>query len=175
MARSSSTSSCRTIPGILDGSVAILPFPDAISMAPGVTDCGLLAHYYSSATGKSLTQAQQTAINGHAVTGTCALWINSFLEGLDPERRLRQCDPEVQDLRRGDEPEGPAVRPRRRATSISSAAIRRPGSRNAPLDNVGVQYGLEALNAKMITVDQFLDLNAKIGGYDIDGNSDPRS
>ena len=39
-----------------------------------------------------------------------------------------------------------------------------------PLDNVGVQYGLEALNAGTITVDQFLDLNQQVGGYDVNGN-----
>ncbi len=39
-----------------------------------------------------------------------------------------------------------------------------------PLDNVGVQYGLKALNDGVITVDQFLDLNAMIGGFDIDFN-----
>jgi hypothetical protein len=38
------------------------------------------------------------------------------------------------------------------------------------LDNVGVQYGLVALNAGQITKEQFLDLNEKIGGVDIDFN-----
>jgi len=38
-----------------------------------------------------------------------------------------------------------------------------------PLDNEGVQYGLKALSAGTITVDQFLDLNEKIGGFDSDG------
>src|SRR5258708_31661036 len=37
-------------------------------------------------------------------------------------------------------------------------------------DNVGVQYGLMALNSGAISVDEFLDLNQKIGGNDIDGN-----
>jgi hypothetical protein len=37
------------------------------------------------------------------------------------------------------------------------------------LDNVGVQYGLEALNTGAITSKEFLDLNEKIGGYDNDG------
>ena len=40
-------------------------------------------------------------------------------------------------------------------------------------DNVGVQYGLNALNAGAITVDEFLDLNEKIGGLDVDGNYIP--
>lgn len=35
-------------------------------------------------------------------------------------------------------------------------------------DNVGVQYGLKALQAGAITAEQFVDLNEKIGGYDID-------
>ena len=39
------------------------------------------------------------------------------------------------------------------------------------LDNVGVQYGLEALNRGVITPAEFLDLNDKIGGFDNDGTS----
>jgi hypothetical protein len=39
-----------------------------------------------------------------------------------------------------------------------------------PFDNVGVQYGLAALNAGTITPTQFLDLNQNIGGYDQDAN-----
>ena len=44
------------------------------------------------------------------------------------------------------------------------------GFANRPLDNTGVQYGLLALRDGAISVDQFLDVNAGIGGYDIDGN-----
>ncbi len=52
----------------------------------------------------------------------------------------------------------------------------RTGYARRPLDNVGVQYGLKALNAGTITVDQFLDLNGTIGGYDINGQpvAEPR-
>jgi hypothetical protein len=42
------------------------------------------------------------------------------------------------------------------------------GFAGLPLDNVGVQYGLEALKNGLITTDQFVDLNEKIGGGDID-------
>lgn len=38
-----------------------------------------------------------------------------------------------------------------------------------PLDNVGVQYGLKALRDRAISIDQFLDLNERIGGFDSDG------
>jgi Tannase-like family of unknown function (DUF6351) len=42
-----------------------------------------------------------------------------------------------------------------------------------PLDNVGVQYGLKALNDGAISVEDFLDLNANMGGVDIDFNRIP--
>jgi Tannase-like family of unknown function (DUF6351) len=37
-----------------------------------------------------------------------------------------------------------------------------------PIDNVGVQYGLGALKAGQITPAEFVDMNAKIGGLNID-------
>lgn len=44
------------------------------------------------------------------------------------------------------------------------------GYARRPFDNVGVQYGLGALNAGAISYDQFLDVNARAGGQDINGN-----
>ena len=39
-----------------------------------------------------------------------------------------------------------------------------------PFDNIGVQYGLQALNNGAISIAQFLDLNERVGGYDQDAN-----
>jgi hypothetical protein len=44
------------------------------------------------------------------------------------------------------------------------------GFARKPQDNIGWQYGLAALNSGAISVDEFLELNEKIGGNDIDGN-----
>src|SRR5438105_1956677 len=44
------------------------------------------------------------------------------------------------------------------------------GFARRPFDNVGIQYGLGALNAGVISFAQFIDLNARAGGHDIDGN-----
>jgi hypothetical protein len=59
-----------------------------------------------------------------------------------------------------------------RSPSVWSESEKRIGHGFAgmPLDNVGVQYGLEALKNGLITIDQFVDLNEKIGGADIDIN-----
>ena len=44
------------------------------------------------------------------------------------------------------------------------------GFAGLPLGDVGVQFGLEALKRGQITPAQFVDLNAKVGGVDIDIN-----
>jgi len=44
------------------------------------------------------------------------------------------------------------------------------GFANRPLDSVGVQYGLKALQAGLITPAEFANLNARIGCGDIDAN-----
>jgi hypothetical protein len=48
------------------------------------------------------------------------------------------------------------------------------GYARRPLDNVGVQYGLQALNAGAISVDQFLLVNEKVGGVDLDFKNTPQ-
>ncbi len=44
------------------------------------------------------------------------------------------------------------------------------GFARSPFSNVGIQYGLSALNAGTITPDQFVALNQSVGGTDIDLN-----
>jgi hypothetical protein len=48
------------------------------------------------------------------------------------------------------------------------------GFANRPFDNVGVQYGFNALHSGEIIAEQFVDLNEKIGGLDIDWNWQPQ-
>lgn len=48
------------------------------------------------------------------------------------------------------------------------------GFANRPFDNVGVQYGLTALESGLITPEQFVDMNEKVGGLDIDWNWQPQ-
>jgi hypothetical protein len=156
-------------PGLLDAVSAALPFPDAVSIAGGVTDCGLLVRYYTTPHGKALTTAQQKAINGHESTGTCKEWDGLFVGGVRPQDG---CDPQI--------PKSEIYDPKTNRTGVRCTLAdinvnmlgRDPatGFANRPLDNSGIEYGLKALNDHVITVDQFLDLNQYIGGYDVDGN-----
>ena len=153
-------------PGILDAIVATVPFPDHFSIAPGVVDCGLLQHYFT-ADGAELTAEQRTAISGHATIGTCASWENLFLGNIVPSSG---CDPGIpaSEIYSPTNPDGT------RCTLVDgniNLLGRDPatGFARRPLDNVGVEYGRQALIDNVITVDQFLNLNERIGGYDIDG------
>ena len=68
-------------------------------------------------------------------------------------------------------------RAERRSSTGSSNVFgvdQQSGFARSAYDNVGVQYGLNALNAGLITKAEFLDLNEKIGGLDLDGNPVPQ-
>ncbi len=156
-------------PGILDAISPILPFPDAISIAGGVSDCGLLQRYFRSNAGKGFSSAQQAAVEGHRTTGTCALWVSSFLSNIDPTVGCDSRIPRSQIYDAKTNPTGLRCTlqdANRNQTGIDPQT----GFAYRPLDNVGVQYGLQALRDHVITVDQFLQLNESVGGYDIDGN-----
>src|SRR6202008_1773623 len=48
------------------------------------------------------------------------------------------------------------------------------GFARRPLDNVCIQYGLKLVNSGAISVEQFVDLNEKIGGFDRDATIVPQ-
>jgi hypothetical protein len=155
-------------PGILDAISPTVPFADAISTAPSVTDCGLLLHYFESSAGSQLTPEQQQAIVGHRMVDTCRLWARSFLQNIDP---TVGCD---NGIPREDIYDPSTNRDGVRCTlqDVGKTIIGTDpdtGFAARPLDNEGVVYGLEAFEAGIITADQLVDLNVGIGGYDIDG------
>jgi Tannase-like family of unknown function (DUF6351) len=63
-----------------------------------------------------------------------------------------------------------------RPRSVWSEMEKRAGHGFAglPFGNVGIQYGLQALEQHVITPAQFVDLNARIGGGDVDLNPTPQ-
>jgi hypothetical protein len=57
---------------------------------------------------------------------------------------------------------------------VAMLGERRDGFANRPYDNVGVQFGLRALEAQKISTEQFVHLNEHVGGRDIDWNWTPQ-
>jgi hypothetical protein len=151
-------------PGLLDGLLPAMSFPDSFSVLPGVTDCRLLARYFDSAT-TPWTETQQQSVEGFA-PGTCAAWERSYLDVIVADTGCGVDEALVYHPTRN--PGG--ARCTLYDTNVASVG-RDPATDFArqALDNVGVQYGLQALLAGIISPATFVDLNVGIGGYDRDG------
>jgi len=157
-------------PGLLDGIQPNCSYQDSWTTANEVNDCHLLRHYF---VGTTLTPAQQAAVMDEQDGSACFWWdltfapvglpylvTNCHLQGT-PEAALVyvpilnptgvRCD--LQDYQ-----------------SAIWGFRPQDGFARSPFANVGVQYGLNALNAGTITAEQFVALNAGVGGTDIDLN-----
>jgi hypothetical protein len=156
-------------PGLLDGIVPALTFQDAQLGEP--VDCRLLNRYFNGP-GSALTPAQRQAINGYRNILSCLAWDLAFADVIVADIG---CDPAVPATLVYNAVTNPTGA--RCTTWDSNVNIwgRDPatGFARRTLDNVGVQYGLKALQEGAITADQFLDLNERIGGYDNDGHPRP--
>jgi hypothetical protein len=167
-----------TYPGILDGIIPAASFPNANGTTlEVVTDCRLLDRYFAANPGYS--SAQRTAIAGFGYDTTCPSWDASFANRI---QATASCDPSIPPTVPGDpntvwnattNPNG--VRCSALQQIVNQLGVDpATGFANSYLDNVGVQYGLEALRSGAITPAQFADLNAKIGGYDYLGEPSPQ-
>ena len=175
-------------PGLLQGLIPSQTFPDNWTTNLEVQDCHILLRYFN-ATSPQLwaDQAQQTAVNGHEGTSSCIAWEGLFAQVQDPQHGCGlEETPEPNPLAilppssvRTPEDYNPVTNPDGcRATTQDIArniwGLREEdGFAKLVYDNVGVEYGRSALDEEAITPAQFVDLNAKIGGLDIDHNFIP--
>lgn len=155
-------------PGLLDAVAASVSFPDSSTISGGVTDCGLLLEYYESDGGAALSDEQRLAINGHGSTSFCEAWAATFLPGVSPSEGCDGAVPEEEVYDADSNPDG--IRCTLQDSGSNLFGVDENGFGRRPLDNIGVEYGRAALEAGVLSVDAFLDLNEAIGGYDIDGN-----
>jgi len=155
-------------PGLLDGIVVGCSFPDVGHAAVAVHSFGArLVDNYFRKSNLDWTDAQKVAVSGLA--DAVALQV----QGNRPDRiNPTNCNDALPPALRWD----PVANPKGARCSIYEHGVNgwgrdpKTGLARRPLDNVGVQYGLEALNAGVITKAQFIDLNRSIGGVDIDAN-----
>jgi hypothetical protein len=160
-------------PGLIDGVQPQCTYADAYTPFIEVPDCGdLQANYYvNNPHGQALTPAQRSAINGHANTGFCAVWITSFLPALDPARAQNCAFPANYPLVFSkNNPNGIRCGILDHAKSALGTFTDVDGITrvNGIVDNVGVQYGLKALRDGVISAEEFVRLNEGVGGYDGD-------
>jgi hypothetical protein len=179
-------------PGLLDGIIPDGSFPDYLTpMGPYAADCTLLSRYFNEVSPLLwLLESQRAAVTGHsswssclmvtAITGLASIgWDPRIgcMNGMSPlglelvPEPAYVYDPQtnpggvrctLQDYQAAVY----GARPPQAWGPIEQQIGR--GFAPRPYDNVGVQYGLKALNAGRISALQFIDLNEKIGGHDID-------
>lgn len=154
-------------PGLLDGIVPICNSVDFFRLMQHTADARLLYDWFKQPAAQGLSDEQKQAITGtrlnssagaaQFVDATNCPKIVPAADVFHPERnpgglRCAQGDHLVNSL--GRDP----------ATGYGWSLF----------DNVGVQYGLQALKTGRISVDQFLDLNEQVGGYDRNGARSPQ-
>jgi hypothetical protein len=159
-------------PGILDGIVPGISFPDPFTTTGPVTDCRLLDTFFGAG-GNGFTAAQQLAVAGFRSYDSCVSWDATFANRVTA---TDSCDPSIPVALRWDPVTNPGGVKCSAAEQFVNQLGRDPrtGFARSPMDNVGVQYGLQALRDGQLTAQQFADLNAHIGGFDYTGKLVPR-
>ncbi|TDV55184.1 DUF6351 family protein [Actinophytocola oryzae] len=155
-------------PGILDGIVPGISFPDPLTTMSPVTDCGLLNAYFARG---GFTPEQQRAVSGYNTYDTCTSWGLTFF---NRATATGSCDPIIPVETRWSPTNPSGVRCSAAEQWVNQLGRDpRTGFVRAVLDNVGVQYGLAALRSGQITPAQFAAMNAGVGGLDYAGRPIP--
>ena len=156
-------------PGLLDGILPERLFADEMTFLQPLYDCELLVNVFKTG---NYTRAQMQAVAGE-YWGYCVSNGTRY-----PRARNDGCDQVVYDAVAKD----PALAAKGNAAvrcGFQDALVNifgtdpKTGNARNPFDNQGVQYGLVALNAGTITMDQFIDINKRIGGQDVNGALSP--
>ncbi|MEO9150592.1 MAG: DUF6351 family protein [Burkholderiaceae bacterium] len=157
-------------PGLLDGILPGCSFPEVgFATVYSITDLRLLGHYFRDVAPGTFSDAQIEAAAG--ILSVKTMYTGTVYDGalrIAPDVFCPSALPEAQRYNATTNPTGARCDIYDHTVNVYG---KDPvtGFARRPIDNVGVQYGLEALNAGAITVDQFLNVNAAVGGYDVDG------
>jgi hypothetical protein len=162
-------------PGLLDGLQPSISFPE--TLMPNVFECRLANTVFQSNSVR-WTTAKQVAIQGFNA-GTCNDWDVSFASalvradataaGVFGEGGCGVTEPANVASVYNVATQTGSIRCDVFQTNANLLGTNQKGYARRPIDNVGVQYGLGALNRGEITVADFLDFNAQVGGFDGDG------
>src|SRR5580698_767685 len=159
-------------PGILDGIIPSISFPDPITTGAPVSDCRLLDSFFGGP-GSTFTTAEKTAIAGYNDYTTCESWDLTFANRATATGSCNAAIPVSVQWNATTNPDGVICNANEQIVN-QVGTNPATGFPNSALDNVGVQYGLAALDSGAITPAQFATLNADIGGIDFTGAEVPQ-
>jgi hypothetical protein len=149
-------------PGLYDGLILNLLFSDSDASRKAAYDCRLAYEYWAKPGSLPYTQAQKVAVVGQ-ISGCDSA--PTRYEIYAPSIGTNCTVPDVQKF-------DPVIRPKGVRCTLADYEVNEVGRRadgfaNSRLDNEGVQYGLKALSAGVITPAQFAEMNTAIAGHDI--------
>jgi hypothetical protein len=157
-------------PGLIDGLLPVCSYPDTWSLAVNSHDCHIVTRYFTATSPALWTnQADRLAILGQTSEQECPGQDGPAAFGgrWFPATNVSCLLPLEALYNPVTNPQG--VRCQLNAYHVNELGTRADGFTYQVFDNVGVQYGLKALQDGRLTVEQFVDLNEKIGGLDIAG------
>ena len=159
-------------PGLLDGGVPQYSYPDMVTQTIHVGDCELLERWLDTSPSPMWTTwTNRTLIEGMNASAT---WPNPYRGGAAGSTECingwRGLSPLALNPHFGTAPGyNPAVHGPVEWTHwgdlVNIYGTDEHGFARSPWDNVGVQYGLKALQDRAITPAEFLDLNANVGSW----------
>ncbi|WP_198084178.1 DUF6351 family protein [Variovorax sp. E3] len=161
----------QSYPGVLDAITPGLSFADTPSVILDVVDCSLLNRYFDGASPGSWPVSTQAQVAGYPIedgSTTCRSWDSAGHAFVTPTLGFNPVVPKSLIF-------DPVTNPSGARGGYVDGLVNvfgldaDTGFARAIYDNIGVQYGLQALNRGDITVDQFLDLNKGVGGFDVNG------
>jgi hypothetical protein len=171
-------------PGLLDALTAGISYPDLTSITSDVIDCRLLGAYFDHVVDPAAWPGERrAAVDGYAVASAgrgvgqtvCQTgWAGFPNNWPNPgEGAFSSAIPPALIYDPVENPGG--IRGTFWDANVNAFG-RNPatGFARTTYDNVGVQYGLLAVNSGAITPEEFVHLNEHIGGIDIDANLTPQ-
>lgn len=174
-------------PGLLNGIQPSATLQDLWTTNTEAQDCGLLVRYFNSTSPglwPDVTQQNAAMDNSNDAPGTCrsivARWPPYELDNSWANPMSASCNAPGGTGFGTQQPwmYNPLTNPMGTRCTLQDYQVaifgKRPdGFANRPYDNVGVQYGIKALQDGKISPEQFVDLNEKVGGWDIDWHRVP--
>lgn len=155
-------------PGVLDGVLGNIGYPDERSITVSGHDCRFIAQAAGAA---GLTTAQHTAVTGFATAQTCDGY--QFFDNVDWPATCPNHIPAAFQYHPVNNPDGIRCAIADFVSNVYGVDATTGFGRPIIPDTVGVQYGLRTLEDGVITPEQFVTLNEGIGGLDVEGNRTP--
>jgi hypothetical protein len=161
-------------PGILDGVIGHIGYPDERSTTLTGHECRFLTGAiadsdlaWTEEQGRAVTGFARFSLGGGFGTSTCAGYM--FFDGVDYPTQCPGHIPAADRYHPETNPDGIRCAMADFVSNVYGTDPATGFGRPILPDTVGVQYGLQAFQDGVITVEQFLDLNERVGGLDVEG------